>query len=344
MKIRLSVLLVLLMLLTGTGTLHAADQADVTVEVDGRKIVFPDARPYQADSGVVVPVRAAAENMGIPVAWDAVSRSVRIGEGSQAVSFKPEQSADASQPFLKDDRVYVDLAFFKEKLGVQVDWNNEKQSVSIQTSSNVLKGVQLFKQSMVKISGEQVIYIDPFEVDGSPKDGDIIFITHTHGDHFNLEDMQKVAKDNATVVFPKKELDKLKDAGFAEVVGVAPNEEGEVKGVTFKTVPAYNVTKTNHPKDMEWLGYIVNINGASYYAAGDTDLIPEMESVDADVAFLPIGGTYTMAYEEAAEAANLIRPRIVVPYHYGDVVGTREDAIKFIGLIDPGITAILMKE
>jgi L-ascorbate metabolism protein UlaG (beta-lactamase superfamily) len=69
-----------------------------------------------------------------------------------------------------------------------------------------------------------------------------------------------------------------------------------------------------------------------------------MKNINVDVAFLPMGGTYTMAYEEAAKAANLIHPRVVVPYHYGDVVGTKEDALKFIDLIDPGITAILMKE
>lgn len=348
MKVRVAVLLVLLLSLTGTGALFAAEQAmsndQVMVQVDGREIVFPDAKPYSVSANVYVPVRIAAENMGIPVVWDASTTSVRIGEGKEAVTFKPDNSANGNKPFLKDSRVYVDLAFIKDKLGAEAVWDKEKMTVSITTKSNVLKGVQLFKQSMVKLTGEQVIYIDPYKVDGEPKDGDLIFITHTHGDHFNLDEIRKVAKSDATIVFPAKELDKLTNSGFENVVGAVPGEEGTVKNTSYKAVPAYNTEKSNHPKDREWVGYIITVNGASYYLAGDTDLIPEMENIDADVAFIPMGGTYTMAYEEAAKAANLIHPRIVIPYHYADVVGTRDDAVKFIDLIEPGITAILMKE
>ncbi|MEF3306319.1 MBL fold metallo-hydrolase [Paenibacillus sp. GYB003] len=352
MKVRAAVLLVLLLALAGPGALFAADDkaggGPVTVQVDGREIVFPDAEPYSVTgsvyASVYIPVRIAAENMGIPVFWNETDKSVRIGEGNAAVTFKPEQTANGGKPFLKDGRVYVDLAFIRDKLGAQAVWDQAKSTVSVTTKSNVLKGVQLFKQSMVKLTGEKVVYIDPYKVDGEPMDGDIVFITHTHGDHFSLSEIRKVAKPDAAIVFPAKELDKLADAGFEEIVGAAPNEEGTVRGVSYKTVPAYNTEKTNHPKDREWVGYIIQVNGASYYMAGDTDLIPEMKDIDADVAFLPMGGTYTMAYEEAAQAANRIRPRIVVPYHYGDVVGTRDDAVKFIDLIEPGITAILMKE
>ncbi|TMV46235.1 hypothetical protein FE783_26435 [Paenibacillus mesophilus] len=348
MKLRVTVLLVLLLSLTGTGMLFAADETmnngQVIVQVDGREIVFPDAKPYSVSASVYVPVRIAAENMGIPVFWDAKTTSVRIGEGAAAVTFIPEKSANGNKPFLREGRVFVDLAFIQDKLGATAVWNKEKKSVTLTTKSNVLKGVQLFKQSMVKLTGEQVIYVDPYKVDGEPMDGDIIFITHTHGDHFSLSEIRKVAKADATIVFPAKELDKVSDAGFGDVVGAVPNEEGTVKNISYKAVPAYNTEKSNHPKDREWVGYIIKVNGASYYMAGDTDLIPEMEQIDADVAFLPMGGTFTMAYEEAAKAANLIRPRIVIPYHYADVVGTRDDALKFIDLIEPGITSILMKE
>ncbi|TDF89733.1 stalk domain-containing protein [Paenibacillus piri] len=348
MKFSVAVLLVLLLSLTGTGALFAADQTmtngQATVQVDGRNIVFPDAKPYSVSASVYVPVRIVAENMGIPVVWDVNSKSVSIGEGDAVVTFKPENSTSGSKPFLKDNRVYVDLAFIQDKLGAGAVWNKETMMVSITTRSNVLKGVQLYKQSMVKLTGEKVIYVDPYKVDGEPMDGDIIFITHTHGDHFNLNEIQKVAKKDATIVFPFKELDKVTEAGFEKVVGAVPNEEGTVNGISYKAVPAYNTKTSNHPKDREWVGYIIKVNETSYYMAGDTDLIPEMKDIDADVAFLPMGGTYTMAYEEAAKAANLIHPRIVIPYHYADVVGTREDAVKFIDLIEPGIISILMKE
>ncbi|NHN33370.1 stalk domain-containing protein [Paenibacillus agricola] len=344
MKLSVAVLLVLLLSFSGAGTLFAVDQTMATVQVDGRNIVFPDAKPYSVTASVYVPVRIVAENMGIPVIWDVNSKSVRIGEGDTIVTFKPETIMSGNKPFLKDNRVYVDLAFIQDKLGGGVVWNKETMTVSISTKSNVLKGVQLYKQSMVKLTGEKVIYVDPYKVDGEPMDGDIIFITHTHGDHFNINEIQKVAKKDATIVFPTKELDKVTAAGFEKVVGAVPNEEGTVDGISYKAVPAYNTQTSNHSKDKEWVGYIIKVNGASYYMAGDTDLIPEMTDIDADVAFLPMGGTYTMAYEEAAKAANIIHPRIVIPYHYADVVGTRDDAVKFIDLIEPGITSILMKE
>jgi L-ascorbate metabolism protein UlaG (beta-lactamase superfamily) len=315
-----------------------------TVQVDGRTMVFPDAKPYVEPTGVYVPVRIVAENMGIPVYWDAVSQMVRIGDGGSAVSFKPANANSGNQPFLNNGRVYVDLNFVRNKLEVETAWNRETMTASMAPKSNVLKGVQLFKQSMVKLAGVKTIYIDPYKVDGEPKDGDIIFITHTHGDHFSLADMHKVAKEGAIVVFPHKETDKVKDAGFGDVVGAVPGEEGTVEGISYEAVPSYNTQKTNHTKDRDWVGYIIAVNGHTYYIAGDTDLIPEMKDFDADVAFLPIGGTYTMEYKEAAQAANVIHPRVVVPYHYQDVVGTREDAIHFIDLIEPGIVAILMKE
>ncbi|CAG7599486.1 hypothetical protein PAESOLCIP111_00314 [Paenibacillus solanacearum] len=349
MKGKAAAMIVLLLSLTGAGSLYAAEQpaagGKVAVQVDGRNIVFPDAQAYTVGDSVYVPVRIAVENMGIPVAWDAGSSTVRIGEGATAVSFTPDSTAGGGKPFLKDGRVYTDLAFIQDKLGAGVAWDKAKTTVSVTTKSNVLKGVQLFKQSMVKLSGgKQVIYVDPYKVDGEPKDGDIIFITHTHSDHFSLSEIRKVAKAGATVVFPAKELDKVADAGFGKVIGAVPNEEGTVNDISYKAVPAYNTQTANHPKEREWVGYIIKVNGASYYMAGDTDLIPEMKDFDADVAFLPMGGTYTMAYEEAAKAANAIRPRIVIPYHYADVVGSRDDALKFIDLVEPGITAILMKE
>jgi L-ascorbate metabolism protein UlaG (beta-lactamase superfamily) len=347
MKKWVTALLVLLVVLSGSAAVFAADAAQsgaqVSVKIDGRAVVFPDAKPYSVTNSVYVPVRIVAENMGVAVVWDAKTSMVQIGEGKTAVSFKPESAPNGNKPFLKDSRVYVDLAYVQDKLGVQAVWNKEKQSVEVTTQSNVLKGVELHKQSMVKLTGEQIVYVDPYKVDGEPKDGDIVFITHTHGDHYSLNEIRKVAKEGATIVFPALEVDKLQDSGF-EVIGAVPNEEGAVNGISYKAVPAYNTKTANHPKDRQWVGYIIQINGSSYYMAGDTDLIPEMEDIDADVAFLPMGGTFTMAYEEAAKAANLIHPKIVIPYHYADVVGTKDDALKFIDLIEPGITSILMKE
>ena len=90
-------------------------------------------------------------------------------------------------------------------------------------------------------------------------------------------------------------------------------------------------------RSYDWIGYIININNFTYYIAGDTDKTPENSSVLCDVAFVPIGGTYTMNYLEAAELINEIKPKMVVPIHYGVIVGSREDAIKFKNLINKDI-------
>jgi L-ascorbate metabolism protein UlaG (beta-lactamase superfamily) len=126
-------------------------------------------------------------------------------------------------------------------------------------------------------------------------------------------------------------------------MGVLPSKSYEVSGLKFRTVPMYNTGKRFHKKENDWVGYIFYIDGAAYYFAGDTDLIPEMEEIQADVAFLPVGGTYTMTADEAVRAAGIIKPRIAVPMHYADVAGTEEDADYFIRNLDSAIEGVLIK-
>lgn len=119
---------------------------------------------------------------------------------------------------------------------------------------------------------------------------------------------------------------------------VTPGDAFEVVGLPVDAVPAYNrkaERRNFHPKGNGWVGYVIAIEGVRYYHAGDTDLIPEMERIDCDVAFLPIGGTYTMDAAEAAEAARVIGPRTVVPMHYGFVVGSSGDAKVMADLAAP---------
>lgn len=58
----------------------------------------------------------------------------------------------------------------------------------------LLNGVEHFKQSTVRIEGSKVIYFDPFSVSGEPHDGDLVFISHTHGDHLSVPDLKKIGK------------------------------------------------------------------------------------------------------------------------------------------------------
>ena len=126
------------------------------------------------------------------------------------------------------------------------------------------------------------------------------------------------------------------------VITVESNKEYMVQGIKFETIPAYNTNKTFHPKENDWVGYIITLDGIRYYIAGDTDITEENRKVKCDVAFVPVGGTYTMNYSEAAELVNIIKPKIAVPIHYGSVVGTKQDATDFIKLLHPSIKGIIL--
>ena len=120
------------------------------------------------------------------------------------------------------------------------------------------------------------------------------------------------------------------------------NQTRRILGIRFETVPAYNVNKTFHTKEKGWVGYIIELGGIRYYFAGDTDINEENKKVKCDVAFIPVGGTYTMDYKEAAELINEIKPKIAVPIHYGSIVGTKQDAISFIKLLHSSIKGVIL--
>lgn len=210
----------------------------------------------------------------------------------------------------------------------------------------MLEGIEVLCHSSIKITKEKVIYIDPFNIDKEYHDADIIFITHDHYDHYSEEDILKVKKDSTVIVIPEELLTKVLKFGFRQenIISIEPDEQDMIEGISFTTVPAYNVNKQFHPKENGWLGYIITIKGIKYYVAGDTDITPENRQVKCDVAFVPVGGTYTMTFDEAAKLVNDIKPKYAVPIHYGSIVGTNQDAIDFIRLLHPGIEGkILMK-
>ena len=181
-------------------------------------------------------------------------------------------------------------------------------------------------QSSIKITEEKVFYFDPLKVN-EMYDADYIFITHTHWDHFSKEDIVKIKKEDTKIIGPKDIKEEAITLGFLEknIYIVEPYQELSFESVKIKTVPAYNKEKQFHPKENNWVGYVITINNTIYYITGDTDALKENESIDCDVLFVPIGGTYTMNKKEAAEFTNKLNPKTVIPIHYGLVVGTKED-------------------
>jgi L-ascorbate metabolism protein UlaG (beta-lactamase superfamily) len=192
----------------------------------------------------------------------------------------------------------------------------------------------------IRIDAGQTIYFDPFQIETGPP-ADIIFISHDHYDHCSPEDIAKIQGPETVIVTCKSCIKKL--TGTVQVV--APGDSLTVKGIPIQVVPSYNTNKKFHPKKNGWLGFIILIDGVRIYHAGDTDLIPEMQDTQADIALLPVSGTYVMTPEEAALAALAIKPSLAIPMHYGSLVGERADAEHFSRLLEGKILVkILEKE
>lgn len=181
-------------------------------------------------------------------------------------------------------------------------------------------------QSTIRLESDgAVIFIDPYNISGSQAKADIILITHEHYDHCDTASINKLSSEETVVIAPIVCKSKL-----ARVNTISAGDKKTVNGIQIEAVPAYNTNKPYHPKG-SGVGYVITINGKRIYHAGDTDRIPEMKKLNnIGIALLPVGGTYTMTAEEAADAVNEdIKPKVAIPMHYGSVVGSRADAEKF---------------
>jgi L-ascorbate metabolism protein UlaG (beta-lactamase superfamily) len=212
-----------------------------------------------------------------------------------------------------------------------------KMKMEIET---LLEGIKWLGHAAFLIEDEIVIYIDPFELPEGLPGADLILITHEHRDHLSPGDMLKVLRPNTKVVTVEAAESYLPEEA-REVVAVVPGESIEVDGIGIEVIPAYNKTKDFHPKDRGYAGYVIHLKDRTVYHAGDTDFIDEMKNIEADIALLPAGGTYTMDAGEAAKAANAIKPRVAIPMHWGKIVGSREDAETFVAECD--VPAIIME-
>jgi L-ascorbate metabolism protein UlaG (beta-lactamase superfamily) len=188
----------------------------------------------------------------------------------------------------------------------------------------MLEKIKWLGHSSVKIEAGKIIYIDPWKLKSNQK-ADLILISHSHGDHLSPADIKKIQKEDTVILAASDTLSQLS----GDVRPLKPGEQVTVHGVTVETVPAYNIGKLYHPKANNWIGFLITVGGKRIYYSGDSDVIPEMKAIKADILILPVGGTYTMTAKEAAEIANLIGPEAAIPIHFADVIGTLDDAAKF---------------
>ena len=191
----------------------------------------------------------------------------------------------------------------------------------------MLENIFWLGHSTIRIDGEKVIYIDPWKL-RDPKEADIILISHSHYDHLSPEDVGKIQKNDTVIITTRDCATELS----GDVRVVKPGDVVRIGEIVVEAVRSYNIGKAFHPKENDWLGFVATVMGKRIYYCGDTDFIPEMESISADIVIAPVGGTYTMNAEEAARAVNMIKPETAIPIHYGDIVGSVEDAERFRGL------------
>jgi L-ascorbate metabolism protein UlaG (beta-lactamase superfamily) len=205
----------------------------------------------------------------------------------------------------------------------------------------MLNNIHWIGHSSFRIDGPDdiKIYLDPYKLKSFAR-ADLILITHDHSDHCSPEDINRLCGPQTIIAGPASIA-----AGLSRPVRIlSPGKTLEAAGVSVEAVPAYNPAKQFHPKSSGNLGYIVTVNGVRIYHAGDTDYIPEMRDIKADIALLPVGGTYTMDAAEAAQAAAVIKPKIAVPMHWGTVVGSIADAEQFKKLCKDTVITIMAVE
>lgn len=188
--------------------------------------------------------------------------------------------------------------------------------------------------SSIKFTTDKIIYFDPYTIENETHDADIIFVSHSHYDHFSPDDIAKIAKEDTILVAPMSILEDVENSNLnLPTIYVEPYGYYDIGGYYVETIPAYNKEKQFHPKDNAWVGYLVTIEDKVYYIGGDTDFTPDNAKITCDVALIPVGGTYTMDIYSAKEFVEAVKPGLVIPTHYGSVVGEMEIGDKFKELL-----------
>jgi len=196
------------------------------------------------------------------------------------------------------------------------------------------------------------ILVDPF-LTGNPlasikasdvKECDIVLVTHDHGDH--LGDAVDICKrTNATLVAIYDLAVHLQEQGVKNIEGMNIGGTTNIKGVKITMVKAFHSATRGAP-----VGFVLSVPGASIYHAGDTQVFSDMKIIrelyKPDYALLPISGYYTMGPEEAALAAELLKPKVVIPMHYNTFPIIKQDPSKFAELVNqriPEVKVVVLK-
>ena len=169
----------------------------------------------------------------------------------------------------------------------------------------------------------KVVYIDPFRVPKNAPPADYLFLTHSHGDHYNPKVVKTLTRPGTRIITPEEMSAIATDA-------LAVGAEAQIGELMVKTFPAYNLRNFPHPRAKNWVGYLIGFDGFTLYHGGDTDSPAEIAGMRPDAALLPIAGFMTFGIEQGAKAAEGVGARVTVPIHYGLIPGTAKNGEKFL--------------
>lgn len=206
---------------------------------------------------------------------------------------------------------------------------------------NIVKNIKWFGHAslLIKLDNKN-IYIDPWKIKDSSHKADIILVTHLHFDHYSEDDIKKISTQK-TILYSS--VDVISKASVKNKKVIKPFEKLKIDNIEIEGFPAYNTNKDFHPKKNNWLGFIINYGNTKIYIAGDSDVIEEAKKLSVDIAILPIGGTYTMNEKEAAELVNTIKPKVVIPIHWGDIVGSTQNLENFKNSVSSSIKVVVLR-
>jgi L-ascorbate metabolism protein UlaG (beta-lactamase superfamily) len=206
------------------------------------------------------------------------------------------------------------------------------------TQQGDLKIYPIQHASMVWEWNGLTIYIDPA---GNPDSynhfaaPDLVFITHSHGDHLSKTTLEGVNAEGVPLVVPQEVADKMDEKFKSDLTVLANGENSEIMEIEIECVPAYNYPVTDESRHIKGVGngYVLTLGGKRIYISGDTGNMPEMNEIEnIDIAFLCMNLPYTMDVDDAAKATLIVQPKIIYPYHFRSQGGF-SDLEKFKSLL-----------
>jgi L-ascorbate metabolism protein UlaG (beta-lactamase superfamily) len=173
----------------------------------------------------------------------------------------------------------------------------------------MLERIEWLGYASFRVMGDPIIYIDPWRITRPDHTADVILISHDHFDHCSLADVEKVRGNRSRIIASRTAA-----AHFEGAISARPWQVFNIGRASIRAVPAYNAA---HPQMLEHLGFVISMYQHDLYYVGDSGVIPEMAKLRPDIVILPIGGSHSMTLDEALQAVRLMRPRYVIPSHWG---------------------------